>query len=174
MGPSVVENKQYWLLSAGEQSAYWDVFYKTGKMGVDYNFPYHLSFYKSQKTLYADWDKKTGLKASMNQKRALYDISMEMKKGDVVFVKKGENALLGHGVVVSHYFYKEGEPFPHQRQVNWRSNGFWEIDKYNLVQKSLTNITKFTNMVEHLKHTLGVVESHEKTEEDMKKSIKAV
>ena len=174
MGPSVVENKQYWLLSAGEKSAYWDVFYKTSKMGVDYNFPYNLSFYKSQKKLYADWDKKTGLKSSMNQKRALYDISMEMKKGDVVFVKKGENALLGHGVVVSNYFYKEGDSFPHQRGVDWRSSGFWEIDKYNLVQKSLTNITKFTDMVEHLKHTLGVVESHEKTEKDMKKSINQI
>ena len=148
--------KQYWLFSAGKDSNSWDEFYNLGLMGISYSFKHDLRRFKTQEDLYNSYDKLTSSEGKMNTKKALSDISQTMKKGDVVIVKKGTHECLGYGIVSSDYYFNEPTLFPHQRQVDWKSQGLWKINDHNLPLKTLTNITEYTDFVNDLKNAIGM------------------
>jgi len=73
-----------------------------------------------------------------------------MSVGDVIFVKKGYSLVLGRGVVESDYIFDdEREEYKNIREVKWTHFGEWEHPG-QAVQKTLTDITIYTDYVEKL------------------------
>ena len=78
----------------------------------------------------------------MNAGLALWEFSHIMKFGDVVYAKQGANTIIARGIVKSEYAYDDTqEDFYHTRKVEWTHIGAWTLEK-NIVQKTLTDITK--------------------------------
>ena len=144
------------MFSAGKESSLWEEFYNEGIMAISYSFKHDLKKFKTQKDLNNNYDNLTNSNGKMNTKKALLDISQTIKQGDVVIVKKGNHECLGYGLVSSDYYYSESSGYPHQRKVDWKSNGLWEINNHNLPLKTLTNITEYTDFVNDLKNAIGM------------------
>lgn len=152
----LITEKQYWLFAPGADAKDWDEFYDKGIMAISYSFKQDLKSFKGKEDLYNKYDELSNSSGRMNTKRALLDISQSIKKGDIIIVKKGNDECLGYGIVDSDYFYSEASDYPHQRMVDWKANGLWQIDNHNLPLKTLTNITKYKNFVNDLKNTIGI------------------
>jgi 5-methylcytosine-specific restriction protein B len=64
-----------------------------------------------------------------------------MSIGDIVIVKKGRNAFLGYGEVISDYYFDDSvDQYKHRRKVNWKKKGLWNSE-HKIVLKTLTDIT---------------------------------
>lgn len=58
-----------------------------------------------------------------------------MQVGDIVIVKKGQNQIIGRGIVESDYAFDDSFPdFKHIRKMQWTNVGEWETVGKN-VQK---------------------------------------
>lgn len=73
-----------------------------------------------------------------------------MQVGDIVIVKKGQNQIIGRGIVKSDYTFDDSfSDFKHVRKMQWTNVGEWETVGKN-VQKTLTDITKQPDSVKSL------------------------
>ncbi|MBE6266055.1 MAG: hypothetical protein E7102_06265 [Prevotella ruminicola] len=142
----------YWLYAPGEQAVYWDEYYQDGLMGLGWNKIGDLKEYRKQQDLVAPLKQHYGADTSQkNNADMLYSFANEMKPGDIVFAKKGRSMIVGRGVVTSEYYYDGNrENQPHLRKVNWTHKGEWKSDSL-LAMKTLTNITRDTDLVKQLK-----------------------
>lgn len=85
-----------------------------------------------------------------NDSLALWEFAHEMQAGDIVIVKKGQNQIIGRGIVEGDYAFDESFPdFKNVRKMQWTNAGEWENIGKN-VQKTLTDITKYPDYVESL------------------------
>ena len=75
-----------------------------------------------------------------------------IKIGDVIFVKKGSNDILGKGIVTSNYEYDEDSTngYSNIRKVDWTNKGNWTISD-RVPQKTLTDITPYDDFVQEIK-----------------------
>src|SRR5690606_19796305 len=81
---------------------------------------------------------------------ATWQFANEMKIGDVIFVKKGLNKIIGRGIVSSEYFYDESrEEYNNVRKVDWTHEGIWDHEG-QVVMKGLTDITPYTDYYKKL------------------------
>ena len=169
--PKSPKGKQYWAYAPGEDAKYWDEYYQKGIMAIGWGKTGDLEKYRSKvaiqkvlKDLY-----KTD-SAPTNRALACYDFAYNIKKGDVVFVKRGIKELIGYGVVDSDYFYDETrEKHKHVRKVNWIKKGSWKL-KEKFALKTLTNITSYPDFIADLNF---LVEETAEPPEDIKPATKA-
>ena len=94
----------------------------------------------------------------MHDALACWEFCRVMKRGDVIFVKKGATLVLGHGIVESDYRFDDARPeYKHVRRVEWMSktNGV-KIREKELVRKTLTDITKYSDQVAGAKRALNI------------------
>ncbi len=70
----------------------------------------------------------------------IWNFAFEMKPGDIIFVKKGMNQLVGRGVVESDYIYDSSQEDyrKNMRKVKWTHKGEWPHPG-KAVTKTLTN-----------------------------------
>ncbi|HHH53329.1 MAG TPA: hypothetical protein ENK91_06700 [Bacteroidetes bacterium] len=86
-----------------------------------------------------------GTGSKKNNVSANDDFLNKINVGDVVIAKKGRGELLGYGIVTSDYIYdKNRKNYQKTRQIDWKLKGNWKVD-FNLVLKSLTDITKYSS-----------------------------
>ena len=152
----------YWLYAPGEQAVYWDEYYQDGLMGLGWNKIGDLKEYRKQQDLVAPLKQHYGADTSQkNNADMLYGFANEMKPGDIVFAKKGRSMIVGRGVVTSEYYYDGNrENQPHLRKVNWTHKGEWKSDSL-LAMKTLTNISRFTDLVKQLNELIEEKDSKE-------------
>lgn len=152
----------YWLYAPGEQAVYWDEYYQDGIMGLGWNKIGDLKEYRKQQDLVAPLKQHYGADTSQkNNADMLYGFAYEMKPGDIVFAKKGRSMIVGRGVVTSEYYYDGNrENQPHLRKVNWTHKGEWKSDSL-LAMKTLTNISRFTDLVKQLDELIEEKDSKE-------------
>ena len=86
-----------------------------------------------------------------NAAHAIWQFANEIRPGDIVFVKKGRNQVIGRGVVESEYQFDSGrkDGFCNVRKVKWTHHGVWPHPG-QAVLKTLTDITSYTEYVEKL------------------------
>ncbi len=155
---------RYWLMSLGRQSRRWPACYESGTatIGFDEHPVGDLHKYASQEEVGQAMKDVPGVDPR-NTRLALWQFSNEMKLGDVIFVKRGQHDVVGHGTVKSPYRHvPTRERHKHVRDVNWESS-FPEGRPVQagqlLVNKTLTDVTPYPDLVTALKAAVELVDS---------------
>jgi len=143
----------YWLYAPGDNASKWDEFYEAGIMAIGWGDLGDLSEYSSKLDMQMKMKELYGQQSShKNNVHATWQFANEIKKGDIIFVKKGVSLLIGRGVVTSDYEYDTeiGDYYNHVRSVEWTHKGEWQHPgKANI--KTLTDVTVYGDYVEDLK-----------------------
>lgn len=147
-------NKKHrtWLYAPGENASKWDVCLSQNIMCIGWDEMGDLSEYSSRKEITTKLQEMYGKpEASFkNDSLALWEFAHEMQIGDMVVVKKGQNQIIGRGIVKGDYVFDESFPdFKNIRKMQWTDVGRWETVDKN-VQKTLTDITKYPKYVKTL------------------------
>ena len=146
-----VRTVHYWMYAPGSNATKWEEFYKAGIMAIGWSEIGDLSKFPSKAAM------KQRMKETINPElsyvmsaHATWQFANEMKPGDIVYAKRGPYQLVGRGIVTSDYEYDPSrEDYPNIRHVNWTDYGEWEHPG-QVVQKTLTDITQYTDYVQKL------------------------
>ena len=147
-----IETVRYWIYSPGENSCMWDEFYNAGIMAIGWGEIGDLSAFASKDEMKNKMQELIDPTLSYkNAAHATWQFVNEMKVGDVIFVKKGRNQLVGRGVVASEYEYDEErqDEYGNVRKVNWTHKGEW-AHPGQAAMKTLTDITDYSEYVDSL------------------------
>lgn len=146
-------NTKVWLFAPGENAFMWDECKETQTMRLGWDPIGDLSEYKNReeltKALQIAYDKEDA--SFKNDSLALWQFVHEMRQGDIVYVKKGINKIIGRGIVEGDYYYDETlSTYRHVREMRWTHNGDWDYPIHKLVQKTLTEISKYPEFTKNL------------------------
>ena len=144
----LVSQKKYWMYAPGENASKWSRCQEQSHICIGWDGLGDLSEITSLedcrdalKDLYNNPDS-----SFMNDGLAVWEFSHVMQPGDVVYAKHGQNNIIGRGIVKSDYIYDSSqEDFYHIRKIEWTHIGKWKLG--NIVQKTLTDITKYPDYV---------------------------
>lgn len=151
--------RKIWICAPGEKASQWNVCLKEGIICLGWYEMGDYSQYKSSK------DVKEKMKSVHGQPdhnfsnscRAVWDFLHTMKPGDIIYAKKGLGKILGRGEVMSEYAYDEAYyPYPNIRKVNWTNTGEWDVP--GLPMKTLTEITKYADVIKELDEVIPIQE----------------
>ncbi|MCR5618462.1 MAG: AAA family ATPase [Lachnospiraceae bacterium] len=152
-----VNTIRYWMFAPGQFSERWDMFYKKGIMAIRWGATGDLRAFDSQEEVrQAMMAKIDPTKPFKFSSYSAWQFVNGIKPGDVIFVRKGDNEILGRGVVTSDYIFDDSpdDDYKHFRLVNWGQNGSWEIPLQSAV-KVLADITPYTDYVDKLNSLFG-------------------
>ena len=163
-----VDTKHYWVYAPGEASSMWDEFYNSGIMAIGWGEIGDLKGFETKNEMKEKMketiDKGLSYK---NSAHATWQFANEMKIGDIIFVKKGKNQIVGRGIVNSEYKFDASreDKYKNIRQVNWTHKGEWLNPGLSIV-KTLTDITDYTDYVQRLESLFedqdDIIEEEEK------------
>ena len=162
--PAPPADRRNWLMSLGRRSSRWSACYESGlaSIGFDEHPVGNLHKYASLEEVGQAMKDVPGVDP-YNTRLALWQFSNEMKPGDVIFVKRGQHDVVGHGTVKSQYRHvPTRERHKHLRDVDWKSNypkGRLVEAGQLLVNKTLTDVTPYPDLVTALKAAVEVVDS---------------
>ena len=163
-----VDTKRYWVYAPGEASSMWEEFYNSGIMAIGWGEIGDLQEFKTKNEMKEKMketiDKGLSYK---NSAHATWQFANEMKIGDIIFVKKGMNQIVGRGIVTSEYKFDTSreDKYKNIRQVNWTHKGEWTNPGLSIV-KTLTDITDYIDYVQKLESLFvdqdDIIEEEEK------------
>ena len=152
MGDEDVRSIHYWLISPGQGAGWWDEFYKNGEIGIGFHGTGDLNQYQSKEEIKLKFQEIYNDNGShKNNVHACWQFVHDMQIGDVIFVKKGWNGIIGRGIVESDYEYDSSKPYHKIRKVRWTHKGYWENEE-KLPMKTLTDITIYQEFVNNIKN----------------------
>lgn len=136
--------ERYWIYAPGKKAIKWDEFYQKGIIALGWDELGDLHQYKTQVEIANQLRIIENTKSSKtNDAKANYEFVHKLKKGDIVFVKKGNTTLLGYGIIKGPLIFDEQRAdYKNFRNVEWKLKGEWDSE-HTLVQKTLTDITDF-------------------------------
>ena len=154
---------QHWLYTPGEGAARWEEFRTAGIMALNWDrvgdlasFPDKESLLDALYTHYGDWGGRPRKAAD-----SVWDYIHAMKPGDIVYVRRSFNEIVGRGVVRSDYRYDEDRSsFRAVRDVEWTHVGSWPLEQRigRLMLQRLAENTKYTP--DQLNALIGIEDSH--------------
>ena len=160
---------QHWLYTPGEGAARWEEFRTAGIMALNWDrvgdlasFPDKESLLEALYTHYGDWGGRPRKAAD-----SVWDYIHAMKPGDIVYVRRSFNEIVGRGVVRSDYRYDEDRSsFRAVRDVEWTHVGSWLLEQRigRLMLQRLTENTKYTP--DQLNALIGIEDSHSPSSAD--------
>ena len=142
--------RQYWLMSLGYRSAFWQECRENGFACIGWDNLGDLLQYATREEI----------PLGKNDSLACWQFSREMSRDDVIFVKFGSHEVVGHGAVKSAYRFEDDRAsYKNIRDVEWQSNfpDGVKVRKKPLVKKTLTNVTSYPTLVDQLKRAVGIV-----------------
>ena len=154
-----------WLYAPGENARFWDECVANGKMYLGWDPLGDLSKYASREDMIEKMKEVYSAdKSYTNDSLSTYDFVYTMKPGDIVYVKKGMHKIIGRGVVAGGFEYDAGrKEYKNTRNVEWQNNGEWNVES-QLVMKTLTDITKYPDLVASLQSLIDGVAVEVKNE----------
>lgn len=147
-----VRTVHYWMYAPGANATKWEDFYQAGIMAIGWGNIGDLSQYPSKAAMKQRMKETDNPDLSYTMAaHATWQFANEMKPGDIVYAKRGLYQLVGRGIVTSDYEYDPAreDGYPNIRHVNWTHYGEWEHPG-QVVQKTLTDITQYTDYVQKL------------------------
>ena len=160
---SKLKNK-VWLFAPGENASMWNKCKESQTMRLGWDLIGDISEFENREELTKALQMAYGKKNASfkNDSLALWQFVHEIREGDIVYVKKGIDKIIGRGVVEGDYCYDETlSTYRHIRKVKWTHYGDWNYSIHKLVQKTLTDITKYPEFVKNLNDI--VVDGNETT-----------
>lgn len=147
-----------WLVSPGRRAALFDEFFEDGIFAIGWDYLGDLSKYADLESVRDAIQQNRGGDVSPIQAAlACYQFAHEMQVGDVVFAKRGRSEIVGYGVVTSPYRHEPArQHYTQVRSVKWSKKGEWKPSSL-LVTKTLTDISKYPQLVAELRGLLGIV-----------------
>ena len=148
---SKATEKKYWMYSPGENASKWERCLKQNIICIGWDSLGDLSEINSLEGCKDELkDRYNNPDSSfMNDGLAVWEFSHVMQPGDVVYAKQGLSCIIGRGIVKSDYIYDSSqENYRHTRKIEWTHIGKWELG--NIVQKTLTDITKYPDYVKKI------------------------
>ena len=154
-----IENK-IWIYAPGENANKWDEFYRDGIMALKWDDLGDLRQYASKSEIKEALIEKSNIDSSRkNDVLANWEFVNVLKIGDVVYAKRGTDTIVGKGIVGSDYMFDNNRPeYKSYRKVNWIYNeerNHVELMGNTLVQKTLTDISKYHDYIEKLEKFYG-------------------
>lgn len=142
-----------WLFAPGENACMWEECKESQTMRLGWDPIGDISEFKNReeltKALQVAYNKEDA--SFKNDSLALWQFVHEIHEGDIVYVKKGINKIIGRGVVEGDYYYDDTlSTYRHLRKVKWTHSGDWDYPIHKLVLKTLTDITKYPEFVKNL------------------------
>ena len=142
-----------WLFAPGENACMWDKCKESQTMSLGWDLIGDISEFKDReeltKALQVAYNKEDS--SFKNDNLALWQFAHEIHEGDIVYVKKGINKIIGRGIVEGKYYYDETlSTYRHIRKVKWTHYGEWDYPVHKLVLKTLTDISKYPDFVKNL------------------------
>lgn len=106
LADSDVDTVHYWIYAPGQSADKWEECYKNGYMLLGWGEIGDLGVFSSKDEMKQQMKKEYGDSSSYkNSAHATWQFVHDIKIGDVVYVKKGNNGILGKGIVESDYDY---------------------------------------------------------------------
>ena len=156
-GADTISGTRYWIFAPGENARLWDEFYKAGIMGIGWDALGDLSQYDNRQDMYAKMQEIYHKENPKNNSLATWQFVHNINPGDIVYVKKGLDKIIGRGIVTSAYkFDGSRSEFKNIRYVTWTHKGSWAtVDDKNVALKTLTDITPYPNYCIATEQRLG-------------------
>lgn len=147
-----------WLVSPGEQAAHWERQHAEGIIAIGWGDLGDLSSYETRGELLAKLQERSGsTRRPTNDAYACFQFAHEMQPGDVVVAKKGRTRIVGYGRVTGDYRHEpERGDYANVRSVDWQYEGEWTPREKPLVTKTLTDITRYPELVRQIREVIGV------------------
>lgn len=149
------ETKQeikYWICAPGDRASKWDLCQQDNIISIGWDemgdYRQYPSLDDVKKRMQTIYDKPDA--SFKNDSLAIWQFCNEMTPGDIIYAKAGQKKFVGRGIVMSEYIYNEDySDYMNVRRVKWTHIGEWEAP-HNTVQKTLTDVTQYTNYVRTL------------------------
>lgn len=151
-----LEVVNYWIYSPKPQDVDFASFIENGEMSIGYNELEDFSNYASKEEInqkLQQWNHNQH--HYIHTVNAIWEFSKEMKRGDIVYVKKGQTDIVGWGVVSSNHQYKNHKNII---QLVWKEKGNWKIPSKTL-NKTLTKITPYSETIRKFNELFSVEHS---------------
>jgi hypothetical protein len=146
---------KYWLYAPGPAAEMWEEFKSLSIIGIEVDALGDLKTYQDKPSIVKhlqDLENVENPGSKKNDATACDEFANKMSVGDVVIVKTKQKSLLGYGIVTSDYYFDdERQKYKSCRKVKWEKTGNWTTD-FQLVQKTLTDITKYPTEHPGYKH----------------------
>ena len=149
--PNLSLETKYWMYAPGENASKWSRCKEQGIICIGWDEMGDLSQINTLsecrdglRDVYENPDS-----SFMNDGLAIWEFSHVMQNGDIIYAKRGLSNIIARGIVKSEYIYDQSqEDFCHTRKVEWTHIGEWTLE--NIVQKTLTDITKYPDYVKKI------------------------
>lgn len=151
-----LEVVNYWIYSPKPQDVDFASFIENGEMSIGYNELEDFSNYASKEEINQKLQQLNHNQHNyIHTVNAIWEFSKEMKRGDIVYVKKGQTDIVGWGVVSSNHQYKNDKNII---QLVWKEKGNWKIPIKTL-NKTLTKITPYSETIRKFNELFSVEHS---------------
>lgn len=151
-----LEVVNYWIYSPKPQDVDFASFIENGEMSIGYNDLEDFSNYASKEEINQKLQQLNHNQHNyIHTVNAIWEFSKEMKRGDIVYVKKGQTDIVGWGVVSSNHQYKNDKNII---QLVWKEKGNWKIPIKTL-NKTLTKITPYSETIRKFNELFSVEHS---------------
>jgi hypothetical protein len=149
---------RYWLYAPGPNAKFWNECWEKGIMLFGVDDLSDLSTFSDKESIEKALKKAKQLKhRPTNDARAAWEFTRIISPGDIVIVKKGTRKYVGYGVVSGPYKHEaERTTYRNVRPVRWMKKGEWKKKGGPIVQKTLTDITKYPEYVQELRDLIGI------------------
>jgi 5-methylcytosine-specific restriction enzyme B len=145
-------SQRCWLYAPGHSAEFWNDFYENRVIGIGWDELSDLSQYKAKDDILRKLKDLYGKERPSHDALVCFDFVKTIKNGDIIFVKKGRQEIIGQGIVCSDYFFDgTRDRYKHLRKMEWNTNGSWILDDTTLPLKTLTDITDNTILTARLK-----------------------
>lgn len=158
--PSEADSKRRtWVYAPGEGAWAWDELAESGIMAIGWDELGDLASFQSREEIAEGLRASEGTDSSKKMDSlTCWQFQNEMSVGDVVYAKKGLNAIVGRGIVKSEARYEPTrEHYVHVRDVEWTERGEWDARDVPLPMKTLTDWTDHEGELERLEALLNSV-----------------
>lgn len=136
------KHRQYWLIAPGEGARFWETWQDQGIAAIGFTRIGDLARFDSRDILQSELERISPDQDVIRESLMLWNISHEVKPGDIVFAKLGRSEVIGWGEVAGGYsFAGEQEEYPHVIAVDWRVKKAVKITERKLAVQALTDVT---------------------------------
>ena len=145
---------QHWMIASGHGGEFWPEFQTLNRISIGWGKLGDHRKFNSREEIESEYMKLFAPeKRPTNNTLCIWQFSKEIKKGDIVFVKKGQTTFLAAAQVISERVDFDGEKNDHQmfHEVKWLKIQDHELDDGPVTPKSLTNIEDDQKFVKKLR-----------------------